>query len=272
MRSLPSLVLKMGTIATWILELLAPVGLLFLRSEKLKTYIIYILIVFHITLLVTLSLGVFQYKMIACLVLLLPSFFWNFLKNKNVKKHVNLNIRETSQFICLTLVFLILFQNLTTLDLTKRLFRGNIFIGYVLRATSFLGLENNWNMFAPYPVAENGWYEVKVTDNNNIEHWLPLSSQSELSLKGQKPKSVKDHYGDQRWKFFFFYLHRPPFKFTYNSVASYYCRLAKKNLSMEINHVEILYHFTKIIPGNEEKSLNATPKLKKIISLNCASY
>ena len=63
-----------------------------------------------------------------------------------------------------------------------------------------LGLEQSWNMFAPTPLMEDGWYVIpaRLRDGRVVDLF-----KNGQSLRWEKPKRVSAMYKDQRWRKYF---------------------------------------------------------------------
>jgi hypothetical protein len=108
-------------------------------------------------------------------------------------------------------------------------------IGYLLR------LDQNWGMFAPGVIKDNGWYilEGTLADSNKIDLW-----QDGRGLTYKKPKSIVKMYQNDRWR-----------KYGENMIMQrnaymrgYFCNYSmriwnEENLQQKINSLSVIYMY-----------------------------
>lgn len=88
--------------------------------------------------------------------------------------------------------------------------------GYVLR------LDQYWNMFAPYPLTDDGWYVIPGQLKNGREVDL-FRGGSEVSW--QKPVSVSSDYSSQRWRKYMMNIWKKRYSEHRLYYGRYLCRL-----------------------------------------------
>ena len=180
-------------------------------------------VLFHLSLVFTMYLGLFPWVAILALLTLLPKPFWDklctnylvqkftqiftpiyfLLKDRLLAQQSFKAPRKTSRkwsytkLLCINLLVLslliyVIFWNLETLHRRHFLYTNFPFgkqIAYSLR------LDQEWNMFAPKPSTDDGWYVI-VGKLRNGQGTNVLLRNSEISY--EKPKRIIDLYGTQR--------------------------------------------------------------------------
>ena len=186
-------------------------GFLLLLLGGLHTYFRYLAIVvfiaLHMGFLLTLSLGIFPLVGILCWVIFLPSHFWEkgvgkrltaivASKPSSLKDRIDKEayawavaagkiVRGT--FILFSL-FLMLGWN--ALSMGKEFLPSQMDL-YVMH----LGLNQNWNLFSPDPIKNDGWYIVeKKWAGERKDLW----NKRELSF--DKPMSINASFRNQHWR------------------------------------------------------------------------
>lgn len=70
---------------------------------------------------------------------------------------------------------------------------------------SLLGLQQSWGVFAPTPIMEDGWYEMRgvLVDGSVVNLWQP-----DEPLPARKPANVAATYRNRRWQKYLIELRR----------------------------------------------------------------
>ncbi len=119
------------------------------------------------------------------------------LPNESTKpsRKLLISIREG---ILLFLVVYIVCWNIDTLGKTKIINNKSNWVGYVLR------LDQQFNMFAPTPLTEDGWYifPAKLKNGNSVDIFTGGPEVTAKPLSYVKPEWISYIYQDQRWQKF----------------------------------------------------------------------
>ncbi len=275
-RDLPSWILKVGTLCVYVWELLACFFLVLpVFQAKLRFVGMVGFLFLHIFLVSTVSLGHFQWNVLACLLVLLPSFFWDFLEKKKLlltkrgsqELRFSFSLKKSSNLILFFLVAIMSIRNLVTVPQLKNWFRHPAF-SHLIKCTNFLRFEHNWNLFAPHPIRNNGWYEIEATLKNGNKIWIPPHPYTSAAKDGVKPDSLLNHYGPQRWKDYYFYIFRDAYKNTWPYLKNYHCHRAQLN-GNELSSLKISYLYQMLQFGNERESVRSTPLKRVLIEGEC---
>lgn len=98
----------------------------------------------------------------------------------------------------LFLAMLIILWNIDT-KLSNRILQPVAWVGWTLR------LDQRFDMFAPTPLTEDGWYVIPATLNDGtridlFKNGPTLSKEGYFPISYQKPLHAADGYPDQRWQ------------------------------------------------------------------------
>lgn len=220
------------TAAVFWLEILGP-GLLLLplRGSGLRMAVVLAFVALHVGLAVTLELELFPWTCIAAWSALLPGAFWDFLLRGPRARRAAEQLaavcrrcvlwarpvlrrpeqpRLTSGWIpnlvAALLVVYVLLWNVREIDLDyfapKILPRSLNFIG---RTT---GLDQRWDLFAPFPLQEDGWYVAQgvLHQGQVVNLWQPGEA-----LPWDKPDPVGRLYSNRRWRKYLINLWNPKY-------------------------------------------------------------
>lgn len=143
----------------------------------------------------TMELAHFPYVCAVAWIVFIPAWFWNRLFIvMRVVSHINSEIPWKASWysngiavLCCSYVFL---WNVNMLGM-KVLPPGLSSVGELLR------IDQYWNMFAPYPIKEDGWFVIpgKLRDGTEID----LYTQGE-PVSWEKPKDHSALFKNDRWK------------------------------------------------------------------------
>lgn len=176
----------------------------------------------------SLHLGLFPLIAIVAMFPLIPSEFWNFFNRQFFwqhwrKKFIN---REGNDFdfsniwkIIMALVgaFFILYifvWNLTTLGLFNMPSEVEA-IGYLTR------VDQKWDMFAPYPLKDDGWYVIPGALANGKQIDL---FRGDEKINWEKPEFVAELYKNQRWRKYMMNIWQKRYSYAREPFADYLCR------------------------------------------------
>jgi hypothetical protein len=151
---------------------------------------------------------------------------------KSLKRSVtegNLKVKELTHdnffkffiynFISSIAIMLIFFWNVSTVVKTVNLDQP------FYNAVMFLRLDQEWNMFAPYPLKEDGWFVVTGFYNDGEEKNL-LGTPKDTRY--ERPKNIADEYKNERWRKYMLNLWAQSFADHRVYYLSYLCREENK--------------------------------------------
>jgi predicted DCC family thiol-disulfide oxidoreductase YuxK len=141
------------------------------------------------------------------------------------------------------LVIYLLFWNLGTIP-NSRIKMSERFksVGYLLR------LDQNWQMFAPFPAKDDGWFVIPGKLSNGTV--LDLFS-GHPGVDWKKPSSISAMYKNQRWRKYMEYVQKKESQRT--SYAQYLCRSwnTNHNPSAQLLEFEIIFMREWTLPNYE---------------------
>jgi hypothetical protein len=117
-------------------------------------------------------------------------------------------------------------------------------LGWLLR------LDQRWNMFAPYPFTDDGWYVIPGKLKNGAVVDLFKGG---APVDTGKPLSVTDTYKNYRWRKYMMNLYYPRHEKQRANYARYLCRdwNARHNGSEKLQELIILYFLERTRPNNQ---------------------
>lgn len=301
--------LQYATYAVYFLELLAP---LFWFSPiclvPLRCFSIVALIFLHLNFELTMRLGMFPWIDIAALLVLLPSQVLDRLEQhcKNLGQRYKI-FQDTQRWQKLRKFIQSAFysgltppgidssQNPQARATKLRAWLANslaiFFIGYIGiinldnlpkvrivflppwdKIGSVLRLDQNWNMFAPFPIREDGWYIVdgRLKDGTSVDvlqHQLAalnaghsrINSVDAIGVSYDKPANIAyDAYPNARWRKFLLSLSSAKKKNLRSAYAKYLCRLWNRGDLPEgrkLNNFDIYFMEEYTQPPGQEPEL-----------------
>lgn len=221
LRQFPSVTTAL-TFSTLTLEAFGPY-LLFtpVANGPIRCLTIVLFLGLHAGIGLCLDLGIFPFIMLTTWLCLLPSWFWEKSSipqdfSPDQKKRMRKWLRRwfglrpqirwigeespprwrtvLSTMFCAACLIYVFLWNLRTTDFDKYshyLPPDYNWIGYVIR------IDQMWNMFAPKPLLDDGWYVIPARLKNGKEIDL-MSGQS--PVQWEKPSLVAPLYRNQRWR------------------------------------------------------------------------
>ena len=130
--------------------------------------------------------------------------------------------------ICLICVF---WWNLSTLENPRwQMPRGVKTFGQLLR------LDQKWNMFAPFPLTDDGWYIVLGTLSNGRGVDLLRGAVPVISVK---PAIISATFNNHRWRKYAMNLRRDEYEDFRKYLAKYLCDVWKERL--ELRSVDVIF-------------------------------
>jgi hypothetical protein len=213
---LPAAALRLATAEVLLAELLVPILLLGgvvapkLR-DRLRSAAVLVLGLLHLGLAATMALGLFPWVNLASLLPFLPGGLWDRLERRDARGGAaGVEDREAAAAAAsvlprwqvalgAALLGLVMWWNLTTLPAARRLP-----VPAPLRAVvQALRLDQRWNLFAPRPMTDDGWYVVpgalqsgELVDVFRGGRAVRLGELDQRS----KPADVSAELGGYRWR------------------------------------------------------------------------
>ena len=209
------------TFGTVIFEWVGP-ALLFLPFWRapLRTLSVFGFIAMHLGFYAGLEIGLFPWICIAAWIALIPGPFWDRLgwtDSPTVKRPIR---RERWHHNAFAFFFLLLVTNWNMSTIRKQLPSAPIVPSEVRWVGHLLRLDQNWNMFAPYPLKDDGWWVMpgRLVGGNEVDlwgggepKWVPVddsdghkphlkSGDDSLELDRTQPELVSAMYPSQRWR------------------------------------------------------------------------
>jgi hypothetical protein len=159
---------------------------------------------FHAGIWLTLGMGIFPAVAGLCMVCFLPTWFWDRVARLRGRSPPDARDRttvtlHTPRVVSVgagVLIVFVLFWNVTTVT--------DLRVPSPLDdAGVYLGIGQKWDMFAPHPLNDDGWYVIPATlgDGRTVDVAGVLRGQTdERPLSWRKPANVRDTYDGERWR------------------------------------------------------------------------
>lgn len=238
--------LTASTHAVLFLERVGSIGLFSpMWNGPVRTGVIAVLVVMHLAFGAALDIGTFPWIMVAFLIALLPSWFWEVIVRRLRVKFGPLHprlvrVRAALQRIASRVapvhvkivvprwrsilrdsMLLVLFTCCVVWSIASIPGSGVVFPKTLRPIMYTLRLDQHWNMFSPYPSLDDGWYIIPGT--------LVSGQEVDLFRHGRavtyvKPADIAAEYGDQYWRKYMIRLwenHQTEYRLVY---GQYLCR------------------------------------------------
>jgi hypothetical protein len=216
--------LKFLTFATLAVESVGPFfafSPIWTGPLRFATVVMFIL--FHVFMGLAMELGPFSYICIVAWLVFLPSWFWDFFKK--VEFGSSWKASWLSNGIAAFFLVYVFLWNVRTLDLDS-------VKPYPLLPLAFLTrVDQQWNMFAPYPLKDDGWYVIpgKLRDGTEVDLY-----NGREPVSWQKPLLLSATYKDDRWRSYMMNLFLLEDSEVYlSSFAKYLCQAWNRSHSYE---------------------------------------
>ncbi len=209
------------TFGTIIFEWAGPVLLLFpFWRSPVRALVVSGFIAMHLGFYAGLEIGLFPWICISGWLAMMPAPFWDRLGWRD-KPGVQRPIQRAKwPFNGLAFFFLALVVNWNLSTIRKQVPNSPIVPQEVRWVGHLLRLDQNWNMFAPFPLKDDGWYVIPgvLFNGREVDLWgggdpswvpiddsdghKPLLHHSDLSLELDRtqPELVSAMYPSQRWR------------------------------------------------------------------------
>jgi hypothetical protein len=264
------LLLKSLTFIVYYIELIAPLILILPFPKKFKLVGIIFIALLHIGISLTLYVGLFFLIGLISLIGLMPGLTLNWIEQKlkinlsseNVihTSHSTYFIFELIHFFKNTVISFIISYCLILNLSSLKWFRYGLH-SKVLAFGSALRLEQNWGMFSPYILKDDGYYVYSGLNTNNQLIDIKHPSQA---ISFSKPVPLIAEFESDRWRK---YSENYAFK-NNNYMRPFYCNylLKKWNLENPENKIsELTIYFMKEISLPDYKS----KPIEKNVVCNC---
>lgn len=182
--------LEILTFGTFILEAFVPFlafSPIWTGPLRFATAVIFIL--FHLVgLNFTMVLALFPYVCAVAWIVFLPKWFWERILKMKERLGKPWKASLTSNILASFFLLYIFLWNLSTLEWISE---PAPFIG------TSLGIDQTWNMFAPTPLREDGWYVIpgKLKDGTEVDLYT-----GGKPVDWTKPRSLSATYPNDHWR------------------------------------------------------------------------
>ncbi len=197
----PSLLKLMTFFVVW-LETLGPVFLFFpFWTGPIRMVALSFFIFMHLGIMATMTIGFLPWVSIAALFGLVPSFFWDKIipafktqpslepisRSPSTKKAFSV---VCDSFIAASLVYSFFWNIWVVPQSWFKMPPSAVWVGKLLY------LEQGWNVFAPYPPKEDGWFVMPGTLKNGESVDLFRGGEA---VRWEKPRLVSKEFKNDRW-------------------------------------------------------------------------
>jgi hypothetical protein len=264
--------LKILTFSVLRLEFFGPI-LLFVPvfTLQIRTLIVFIFIIFHIGMGLTLGLGIFPLICSAGWLALLPGWFWdklaalpklNELYKKMAEKFRQLvlkfpdylkyqprefKITKIEHIIVLLFLLTAFLWNMNNVNNIKYRFPRSLeWIALTFR------IDQRWDMFSPYPLVNDGWYVIPGELKSGAVVDLFKDG---APVSWEKPEKVRALYHGERWRKYFEFSRNHDDLLYY---GSYLCRKWNETHfdSGQLDNFEIFFMEERTLPDYRTEPIN----------------
>ncbi|MFN8391869.1 MAG: HTTM domain-containing protein [Bdellovibrionota bacterium] len=168
---------------------------------------------FHIALLITMNLGPFPFICLAGWLLFLPSQFWNKISgssqpsvdwaSRRYRDDSSKVFRFTRDLAVTCFFVTTVLWNIRTLDFERGQKYLPVTYNYLLE---LVGLDQNWGMFAPYPMNWDGWYQIVGRTVSGRAVNLSPGANAEDPITDERPERIDRMYSTERWRKYMMFL------------------------------------------------------------------
>ncbi|HQU41706.1 MAG: hypothetical protein B7Z73_06150 [Planctomycetia bacterium 21-64-5] len=208
------------TMAVYWLEWLGPaVALLPLARGLPRLIVVLAFWAFHLGTAMTMQLGALPWISMAIWTVLLPGTLWDKLGWRlpgetspfdvalpttgaadrslmpKLLRHPDAPYRPPGKLVGAVVAALGVYVAVWNINEVSARFEGRLPAGWKVPAY-VLGLDQNWGMFAPFPLTDDGWYEMRgvLADGSVVNLW-----DVDQTLPRRKPANVAATYRSRRW-------------------------------------------------------------------------
>jgi len=273
-------ILSVSTYVTMAIEFLGPV-LIFVpfATQKIRGAVIPIMIGMHISITFFFQIGLFPWISCVSWFFLIPSFYWDnkkvadftakashyfqqtqlwhLLQQLPASRTSLLPSRRVEWVAIITIIYIFAWNMRSTKAPYFNLPKALDPIGRTFR------LEQKWNLFAPYPIKNDGWYVMKgvLKSEKEVNLWYP-----DQPVSFDKPLDVASMYTGHRQQKYMMNLWTKNFKSYRLYFGKYICRKWNRfeNHKDKLHTFELFYMKERTLPDGEAK-----PKKVKVWGHAC---
>ena len=183
---------------TWFTVVVEIVGTVLILSPwggwRLRVLVMAVFAAFHLGTAVTMAIALFPWVSLLCWVPLIPSEVWDRLGWRGEVGEVSLpaGLRWARDGVVAVALLAVIWWNLGSLGLPAFAVRGT-----PRAAIMSVYLDQYWNMYAPEPLRDDGWW---VLDGTTVDgRQVDLLSGGALT-SFDKPTGIAHRYGGPRWR------------------------------------------------------------------------
>jgi hypothetical protein len=207
-------VLELLTHATIVFEIAAPLLLLVpFFHGPLRTALVFSFWGLHLGFFAFMELGLFPWTCIAAWAAVLPGWFWDRLRVTATHGARTVPPLWTQVVAGFALV-LATWWNVSTIEPQLAVRQPLTTVGRVLR------LDQKWEMFAPYPLKDDGWFVIAGQLHDGTETELFRGG----PVRYDKPEGIAESYHGQRWAKYMRNLYTSKYKEMRVYYGRYLCR------------------------------------------------
>ena len=207
-------VLELLTNATIVFEIAAPALLLFpFFKGPFRTALVFGFWGLHLGFFAFMELGLFPWTCIAAWTAVLPGWFWDRLRVRATHGAAMRPPRWTEAVAAFCLI-LATWWNISTIETRFAVRQPFTAVGRVLR------LDQKWEMFAPYPLKDDGWFVIAGRLHDGTETELLRGG----PVRFDKPERIAESYHGQRWAKYMRNLYTPKYKQMRLYYGKYLCK------------------------------------------------
>lgn len=262
-------VLKVITFLVFYIELISPLCLILpFVSNKIRLVGIILILLLQLGIGSTMYVGLFFIIGIVSLIGMLPSYMIDWVEKKVYKNKVQYVAEKINKYWLLT--FLDDSKNtfaVLVLSYCLILNLGNVkWFPYVLESSlikygTFLRLEQNWGMFSPTVLKNDGWYEYSGYTKSGKYIDVKHNRDTVLFIK---PKYIVDEYESDRWR-----KYGENYTFdTNNHIRPLYCKYLLKKWNKEHPEKQII-DLTIFFMKETSLPNYKTKPIEKMVLCNC---
>ncbi len=198
--------MRLATFSTLIFEVVGPILALIPGWTRFLTSLAFI--GFHMGLFLTLEIDYFPWIAALYWVVFWPSVFWNTSVGEKLQKSIEgifASIRSASlkipnfnlpsykeskknfslEVICFVFLLLVTLYNINTVSKGR-----NLISRPILLATEILYLYQSWDMFAPYPIRNDGWFVIE----GSFKSGKTMNLIGDKDITFEKPAQARNQY------------------------------------------------------------------------------
>lgn len=168
-------------------------------TSQLRTLTAFIFILFHLVALnLTMNLGIFPYVCAVGWFVFFPSWFWDrVLKLKGLPLHSTpYKANAVASLFAVFFLICVFSWNLRTINVLS-------LPSQAYAINSFLRLDQLWNMFAPFPLKNDGWFVIPAKLRNGKEVDLLNDGKA---VCWEHPEFCGKSFKNDRWRSFMMHL------------------------------------------------------------------